>query len=119
MSEPITTKRYSLRASSPLPQQEGVGCSIGTPPSKYILQSFGVDVTETDNYDAIVSLFASEVMQGLQNYEDTDEFREHSFTRISYNGTNYQDTDGNMVFKGTEDHSSKWINEEDGLSWVK
>lgn len=119
MSTPIKTTKYQLRSSSPIPKYSGGACPQGLP-SKFILQTFGVDVSEVDNWDSIVGLFGSEVMQGRQNFEDSTEFRESSFTRVSYNGSNEKNTDGDMIFKGSEEHSSYWVDEEaSGLVWLK
>lgn len=120
MATPITVTKYKLRASSPIPSYDGPGCPAGGPPSKYILQSFGVEISEVDNWDSLVGLYGSEVMQGLQNFEDSDTFREHSYTRVSYNGTNNRDTDGNLIFRGAEEHTEKWADEEaSGLVWIQ
>lgn len=121
MSTSQQIKRYTLRASSPMPKYSSPGCSAGKLPTSYVLQTFGVDVAEVDIWDAITGLYASEVMQGLQNFEDSDSFRSHSFTKVSYTGTNNRDTDGYMIFKGSEEHSPKWVEEDDpvdGLVWL-
>lgn len=118
MATPIVTTQYRLRASSPIPKFIGSGCPTGIPNS-YILQSFGVDISSVDNYDDVIGLFGSEVMQGLQNYENTDLFRQHSFDKITYNGTENRDTDGNQVFRATEEHTAKWVDEDaSGLIWI-
>jgi hypothetical protein len=101
---------------------------MGKPPTSYVLQTFGVDFAKVDVWDAITGLYASEVMQGLQNYPEDpsdsgamDSFREHSFTKVSYTGTNNRDTDGYMIFKGSEEHTAKWVEEDDtvdGLVWL-
>lgn len=120
MATPIVVTKYRLRASSPIPVfGAGANCPSG-PPDKYVLQSFGVEISEVDNWDSLVGLYGSEVMQGLQNFEDSDTFREHSYARVSYNGTNNRDTDGNQIFRGTEEHTEKWVDEEtSGLVWIK
>ena len=119
MATPITVTRYKLRASSPIPKNSGSGCPTGVP-TTYILQSFGVEVSEIDSWDSLVGLYGSEVMQGMQNFEDTDSFRSHSYVRISYTGTNNRTTDGDQVFRGQEEHSSKWLDEEaSGLVWLQ
>ncbi len=116
---PTTITRFRLRAGSPIPKKNGSGCPGGAP-QIYILQSFGVEVSAVDSYDSLIGLLGSEVMQGLQNYEDTDAFRAHAFTRISYNGTPTRDTDGNQIFRGSEEHTEEWVSEEDsGLVWFK
>jgi hypothetical protein len=124
MSTPITIKRSKLRASNPIPKQNGnSGCNVaGSPPDTYILQTFGVMVSEVDNFDSLTGLYGSEVMQGLQNFEDSDTFRASAYVRISYNGTDYKTTDGDMVFKGAEEHSEKFVEEDDPtdglLTWL-
>lgn len=119
MSTPVKTTRYQLRASSPVPYFNKGACDQ-TLPDGYILQTFGVDISVVDNWDSIVGLFGSEVMQGRQNFEDSPEFRESSFTKISYSGSNEKNTDGDMVFKGNEEHTSSWDDEESsGLIWLK
>ena len=118
MSTALVTTRYRLRTGSPIPKGLGGGsCSMGAPTS-YILQSFGVDVSKADSWDSIIGLYASEVMQGLQNFEDSASFRESAYTRISYTGTNTRSTDGDKVWRGTEEHSSEWKDEDAaGLAW--
>ena len=118
MATPVVTTKYRLRVSSPIPKFIGSGCPTGIPTS-YVLQSFGVEVSNVDNFDDVTGLFGSEVMQGLQNYEDTDLFRQHSYVRINYTGTENRDSDGNQVFRASEEHTSKWVSEEQsGLIWI-
>lgn len=104
-----------------MPKSQGAGCGNQAPPTEYVIQSFGVEVSKVDIFDSISGLLGSEVMQGLQNFEDTDSFRDHSYVRISYTGTNYRNTDGVAIFKGTEEHTSRWVEEDDpqyGLIWL-
>jgi hypothetical protein len=118
MPTPTTLTKYNLRSGSPIPKYTGGACPTGAP-TAYILQSFGVDVSSVDVWDSIVGLYGSEVMQGLQNFEDTASFRESAYSRISYNGTNNRNTDGDQIFKGTEEHVSEWQDEEAaGLIWI-
>lgn len=120
MSTPITIKRQVLRAGGAMPKSTGTGCSI-IAPTEYVIQSFGIEVSEVDVYDALVALYDSAVMQGLQNFEDTPEFRASSYTKVSYTGTNYRNTDGVQIFKGSEEHTAKWVEEDDpvdGLIWL-
>jgi len=118
MATPVTITKYRLRAGSPIPKSIGTGCSTA-PPSSYIIQSFGVEVSEVDNWDAIVGLYASEVMQGMQNYEDTSAFRSQAYVRISYTGTNTRNTDGVQVFRGQEEHAFGWLDEDSAsLNWI-
>lgn len=122
MSTPIVTKKQTLRAGGAMPKSAGVGCGNVAPPTEYVIQSFGVEVSSVDNFDSITGLFGSEVMQGLQNFEDTVSFRASAYARIAYNGTNYRNTDGVQIFKGTEEHTAKWVEEddrEDGLVWLQ
>lgn len=118
MPTALVTTKYHLRAGSPIPKGLGGGsCSMGAP-TTYILQSFGVDVSKTDSWDSIVGLYASEVMQGLQNFEDSVSFRESAYTKISYTGTNTRNTDGVAVWRGTEEHTSSWVDEDAAnLAW--
>jgi hypothetical protein len=124
MATPVTVTKYSLRMGSPMPASPTGGGRV----SKYVIQTFGVEVSKIDNWEAITGLYPSEVMQGLQDYPeigtngivDLTDFVESSYVRISYTGTDVRDTDGNMIFKGTEEHSSIWMDEEDsGLIWTR
>lgn len=132
MPTPVTITKYKLRFSSPMPivNTTGAGCST-SPPSSYVVQTFGVEVSNVDNWDAIIGLYGSEAVQGLQNYPEIDgsvgrpdsveeqAFSVHAFARMSYTGTDLRDTDGNLIFKGSEEHSSYWIDEdESGLVWL-
>lgn len=132
MPTPVTITKYKLRFSSPMPiiNTSTVGCN-SNPPSSYVVQTFGVEVSNVDNWDAIIGLYGSEAVQGLQNYPELDSsigrpdsteeqaFSEHAFARMSYTGTNLRDTDGNLIFKGSEEHSPYWVDEdESGLVWL-
>jgi len=118
MPTPVTIVKYRLRAGAPIPKSLGSGCSTAAPTS-YILQSFGVEASSVDAYDSIVGLYGSEVMQGLQNYEDSADFRSHAYVRVSYTGTNTRNTDGVQVFRGQEEHAYQWLDEADAsLNWV-
>lgn len=128
MATPNTVVKYKLRAGSPLPQVVGTGCGNFQAPSTYVLQTFGAEEISIDSYDSLVGLFGSEVMQGRQNYPEigasgrpddsaVESFNESSFTQINYAGTNNRNTDGVQVFTGTEEHSSKWV-DESVLVWV-
>lgn len=128
MATPMVVTKYTLRAGSPLPKATGTGCGNAVPPTSYILQTFGVDEIIVDSYDSLTGLFGSEVMQGRQNYPeisptgrpndgDVASFNTSSFTKVSYNGTNNRNTDGDQVFNGTEEHSGKWV-DESAIVWI-
>lgn len=118
MATPVTIVKYRLRAGSAIPKSLGTTCSTSAPAS-YILQSFGVEASSSDSWDSLIGLYGSEVMQGLQNYEDTEEFRARAYVRITYTGTNTRDTDGTQIFRGQEEHSFSWLEESDAsLNWV-
>ena len=132
MATAVRVIKYKLRQDSPMPiiNVSSKGC-VSDPPTSYVVQTFGVEVSNVDSWDAIIGLYGSEAMQGLQNYPELDgstgrpdlveeqAFSEHAFTRISYTGTDLRDTDDNLIFKGSEEHTSYWVDEEDsGLIWL-
>ena len=118
MATPITITKKRLRAGSAIPKNPGGSCPPGAPVS-YIIQTFGAEVSEVDNWESLIGLYGSEVMQGLQNFEDSASFRSSSYARISYTGTNNRNTDGDQIFRGTEEHTSEWMDEvAAGLVWV-
>ena len=128
MPTPNTVVKYTLRAGSPMPKATGTGCGTASPPATYVLQTFGVDEIIVDSYDSLTGLFGSEVMQGRQNYPEISTtgrpnaaelsaFNESSFTKVSYNGTNNRNTDGDQIFNGTEEHSGSWV-DESTIVWI-
>jgi len=117
MPTPITVTRYKLRASNPMPKAVGSECPTGLP-TTYVLQTFGVEVSDIDSWDSLVGLYGSEVMQGRQNFEDSATFRASSYSKVTYNGTNNRNTDGVQIFKGQEEHTAEWMDEQaSGLVW--
>ncbi len=132
MATAVRVVKYRLIAGSPMPARasSAVGCSLD-PPVSYVLQTFGVESTNIDSWDAIIDLYGSDVMQGLHNYPEINSsigrpdsaelqlFSEHSYSNISYTGTDLKDTDGTSIFKGSEEHTAVWMDEEDsGLTWL-
>jgi hypothetical protein len=132
MPTAVRVSKYRLIAGSPMPARasSATGCSVD-PPTSYVLQTFGVEAINVDSWDAIIDLHSSDVMQGLHNFPeingstgrpDTAElqaFSEHSYVNISYTGTDLKDTDGNSIFKGSEEHTAVWMDEDDsGLTWL-
>ena len=96
---------WKLRAGAPMPICDSCPCTMTKGSISYVLQSFGGEVRETRNYKATSQLLESEDFIGLNP--------EALFENAQYNGTVYQDTDGNTLFTGQERGIVTFIDEDE------
>jgi hypothetical protein len=106
----VTVIQYRLRGGAIQPKL--AACSgAGTP--DFYAQTFGAEKVLTEITDAKTQLLSSEDFQGqkLGDIEDPA-YRESTYTRASYQGRALRTTDGDLVFSGSEEFVSEWIEEE-------
>lgn len=104
-----TVVSYRLRSGPPTPSLNDCGAHA---PDQFIMQTFGVDKTITDVYDAKTKLLKSSDMQGQKPGDVEDPtYIETTFTSASYQTRGLKTTDGEMVFSGSEVHSTSFVDE--------
>lgn len=96
---------WRLRASSPLPICDSCPCTMKKGTVSYVIQSFGGEEREVRTYKATSQLLESEDFIGLNP--------EALFESAQYNGTVYQDSEGNMLFSGQERGIVSYIDEDE------
>jgi hypothetical protein len=110
----ITVRTSKLRGGQVtpvIPNCNGLGI-----PSTFIVQTFGVETIDTDVIDATTTIKKSSDMQGQKPGDHDDPaFQATTYASASYSSLGLLNTDGELVFGGTEVHISGYNDDEDSL----
>lgn len=112
----VTVTTYKLRGGQVSPRSSS--CGADSEIGGFYMQTFGAEKIVIDIYDAKLALLASTDFQGQkptttpQGIED-QAYIDSTFARASYQGRALRTTDGDLVYSATEEHVSKFIDEDD------
>lgn len=108
----ISVVTYKLRGGQIQPRT--ASCTGAGVPDGFFMQTFGVDKTTMDIYEAKTELLASSDMQGQKpgNVEDAA-YIASTYARASYQSRTLRTTDGDLVFSASEEHVSQFAEEEE------